>query len=244
MKELKKKYKIVLIAIFSLICLIGIIYSSINIYKWIKDTNSNKDIKEEIDKNIVVDKEKDVYKIDFKTLKKKNPDTVAYIKVNGTNIDYVIVRGTDNEYYLKHNFNKEYNIAGWIYSDYRNKFDESDKNIVIFGHDTKDGSMFGTLSNVLDNKWSNNKDNLIVTLVTEKNKYKYQVFSTYSIVAEDYYINTEFNSNEEFDEFIKELKSRSTYDYGIEVSGDDKILTLSSCIGDGTKRVVLHAKLI
>ena len=52
------------------------------------------------------------------------------------------------------------------------------------------------------------------------------------------------NPENEFDKFIKKLKSRSVYDYGIEVSGEDKVLTLSSCIGDGTKRVVLHAKLI
>ena len=42
----------------------------------------------------------------------------------------------------------------------------------------------------------------------------------------------------------KKLKSRSIYDYGVEVDSNDKILTLSSCIGDGKKRVVLHAKLI
>ena len=70
------------------------------------------------------------------------------------------------------------------------------------------------------------------------------MFSTYSIKPEDYYINTEFKDNDEFDKFIKKLKSRSIYDYKVEVSGEDKILTLSSCIGDGTKRVVLHAKLI
>ncbi len=70
------------------------------------------------------------------------------------------------------------------------------------------------------------------------------MFSTYSIKPEDYYINTEFKTDDEFNDFIKTIKSRSIYDYGIEVSKEDKMLTLSSCIGDGSKRVVLHAKLI
>ena len=104
--------------------------------------------------------------------------------------------------------------------------------------------MFGTLKNTLNEVWYENEDNQKIVLVTEKGIYYYQVFSTYSIKPEDYYINTEFKDNDEFDKFIKKLKSRSIYDYKVEVSGEDKILTLSSCIGDGTKRVVLHAKLI
>ena len=243
-RRLKKKYRITLISIFIIICLIGLIYSLINIIDWKKDVDDNKNIVEEIKENITIDEEDDSIKIDFKSLKEQNSDVIAYIKVNGTNIDYVVVKGNDNSYYLKHNFNKEYNIAGWIFADYHNKFDETDKNIVIFGHNTKDGSMFGTLNNVLDKKWQEKQENLEIVLVTESGQYKYKVFSTYSIVAEDYYISTEFKSNDDFNNFINKLKSRSIYDYGIEVSGEDKILTLSSCIGDGSKRVVLHAKLI
>lgn len=243
-RRLKKKYRVLLFVIFILICLIGLIYSLTNIINWKKDVDDNKDIVEEIKENITIDEEDDSIKIDFKSLKEQNSDVIAYIKVNGTNIDYVVVKGNDNSYYLKHNFNKEYNIAGWIFADYHNKFDETDKNIVIFGHNTKDGSMFGTLKNVLDNSWQENKDNLEITLITEKGQYKYQVFSTYSITPEDYYINTIFNSDDEYSKFINKIKSRSNYDYNVEVDSNDKVLTLSSCIGDGKKRVVLHGKLI
>ena len=243
-RRLKKKYRITLISIFIIICLIGLIYSLINIIDWKKDADDNKNIVEEIKENITIDEEDDSIKIDFKSLKEQNSDVIAYIKVNGTNIDYVVVKGNDNSYYLKHNFNKEYNIAGWIFADYHNKFDETDKNIVIFGHNTKDGSMFGTLNKVLDKKWQEKHENLEIVLVTESGQYKYKVFSTYSIVAEDYYINTIFNNDDEFTKFINKIKSRSNYDYGVELDSSDKVLTLSSCIGDGKKRVVLHAKLI
>ena len=70
------------------------------------------------------------------------------------------------------------------------------------------------------------------------------MFSTNSIPVEDYYINTEFKSDNEFNDFIKTIKSRTIYNYGVDVSADDKILTLSTCTPGATGRVVLHAKLI
>lgn len=104
--------------------------------------------------------------------------------------------------------------------------------------------MFGTLKNVLNKEWYEKEENHRVVLVTENGTYYYKVFSTYSIIPEDYYINTIFNNDDEYHKFIDIIKSRSNYDYNVEVNTSDKILTLSSCIGDGKKRVVLHAKLI
>ena len=74
------------------------------------------------------------------------------------------MKANDNDYYLNHNFNKEYNVAGWIFADYHNIFDGSDKNIILYGHDTKDGSMFETLKYTLNKDWQENKDNKIVTI--------------------------------------------------------------------------------
>ena len=253
----KKKRKIKydnLIAFMVIIAGIGLlIYSSYNIITWYLANKENAKIKEELQENIVIKKvedtedEKEVveqYQIDFKSLKEQNNETVGYVKVNDTNIDYVVVQHNDNSYYLKHNFEKSWNNAGWIFADYHNKLDGTDKNIVIFGHNTRDNSMFGTLKSILNEEWYKNEENHRVVFVTEKGTYYYQVFSTYSIKPEDYYINTEFKTDDEFNDFIKTIKSRSVYDYNIEVSKEDKILTLSSCIGDGSKRVVLHAKLI
>ena len=242
--KLKNKFVTILIIIFMFICLIGLIYSLYHVIHWVKDVEKNRAIIEKIKESIIVDEKDNSYKIDFKSLKEQNTDTIAYLKVNGTNIDYLVVRGNDNSYYLKHNFNREYNIAGWIFGDYHNKFDGTDKNIVIFGHNTKDGSMFGTLIDVLDKNWQENKDNLEIVLITEIGQYTYQVFSTYSIIPEDYYINTQFNNDDEYTKFLNTIRSRSNYDYHVEVDSSDKVLTLSSCIGDGSKRVVLHAKLV
>ena len=241
---MKKKIKLLIIDFVIIICLFGIIYSGYNIITWKIDNDKNRDIKKELDTSIELDEIDKKYNIDWEKLKKQNPDTVGYIKVNNTNIDYVVVQTKDNNYYLKHNFNKETNKAGWIFVDFRNELDNNDKNIVIYGHDTRNGSMFGTLGNVIKSNWYTNKDNHIIEFVTENNSYRYQVFSTYSIKPEDYYIKTDFKNEKEYLEFLKEIESRSIYNYKILLNENDKILTLSSCLERGKKRVVLHAKLI
>lgn len=247
----KKNKKTIVVFLIIIFFIVTLILSLTKIISYLKDNHENEKIREDITKNSItiiepnIDDEEQVvkYDIDFKTLKEQNPDTVAYLKVFGTNIDYVVVKGNDNSYYLNHNFNKNYNVAGWVFADYHNKFDGTDKNIVVYGHNIKDGSMFGTLKNVLNDDWRV-PDNLKVLFVTEYGTYYYQVFSTYTIEPEDYYINTIFNSDKDFESFINKIKSRSNYDYNVEVSESDKILTLSSCTTGGLKRVVLHAKRI
>lgn len=239
-----KKIVNIFMIILGILCVCGMVYSLYNIFNWKKDVDSNKKLKIDIEKKIKFDEDGNKINVDFAALKAQNPDTVGYIKVNGTSIDYVVVKAADNEFYLNHDFNKNYNSAGWIFADYRNKFDTTDKNIVIYGHNMRDGSMFGTLKYILKSEWQEDSNNREVTLVTEQGQYKYQVFSVYSRDAEEYYINTEFNNIDEYTNFINEMKSRSYYDFGVEVNSNDKILTLSSCIGYGSERVILHAKLI
>lgn len=242
-----KKNKIMIVRILMMIFIIGIIVSMVNIGIWYFQNKENNNIKTELNELIeVVDNtlEESSFKIDFDALKEKNNDTVAYLKVNNTNIDYVVVKGQDNDYYLKHNFNKEYNRSGWIFMDYRDKFDGTDKNIIIYGHNTRDGSMFGTLRRVITKDWYSNSDNHIITLVDENEELKYQVFSSYSINVEDYYIKTDFRDDLEFEKFVNVLKKRSVYNYDTFVDARDTILTLSTCTGNGSKRMVLHAKKI
>lgn len=223
-----------------LICLIGIIYSGYHIIKWRMNVTGNEKIKEEIMTNI----NKDNYEVNFEKLKSQNEDTVAYLIVKNTEVDNVVVKGKDNDYYLNHNFNKTSNVAGWIFADYRNKFDGSDRNIIIYGHNMRDGSMFGTLKNALNNAWQQDKSNQTIILITEKGKLEYEVFSTYQIEAEEYYLNTEFSNDAEYEKFLDTIKNRSNYDYGVSLTSQDKILTLSTCTGNGKDRVVVHARLI
>lgn len=238
-----------MIIVLFILSFIGVIFFSYKILTWRLNTIENQQIKEKIDEKIKIitpqyKNDEQNYIIDFASLKEINEDTIAYLNVNNTKISYVVVKGKDNDYYLNHNFEKKYNLAGWVFADYHNRFDESDKNIIIYGHNMKDNSMFATLKNTLEKEWAENKENQTITLVTEKKEYHYKVFATYQIEAEDYYIKTNFATDEEYEDFITTLKSRSIYNYEVEVSKSDKILTLSTCSDSGDNRIVLHAKLL
>ena len=244
---MNKKTKKNVILLLMIICFIGTVYYSYKVFTWKKAVNENIEILNEINGYVIIEPDEKVdekkYNIDFKSLKKKNSDTVAFLKVNNTKINHIVVKGKDNDYYLHHNFNKQYNIAGWVFADYHNKFDLKDKNIVIYGHNMRNGTMFGTLRTVVTSDWYKNKKNHLIDFVTESGEYTYQVFSVYTIKSEMYYINTKFKDNKEFNKFVNTIKSRSIHNFNVKVDGSDQILTLSSCYSAG-RRVVLHAKLV
>ena len=110
----------------------------------------------------------DSFSIDFDGLKSINNSCFGWISVNNTNINYPVVKYTNNEYYLNHSFDKSQNSAGWIYSDYRNTCDGFDKNLIIYGHNRKDGTMFSPMNETcLNENWYKNKENQIIKLYTE-----------------------------------------------------------------------------
>ena len=238
---MKKKSKI-LVTFIQIVLIAVIIFSGIKIIEWIKSNKKNKDIMSEIKENVVINNEMDSnneeYKIDFAKLKQKNSDAIAWIKVNGTDIDFPVVKGTDNSYYLTHNFDKEKNKAGWIFADYRNKFDGTDKNIIIYGHNMKNGSMFASLKDVIKEEWYNNENNKYIALITENENCKYQVFSVYQTETEEYYLQTNISN---FKEFVEKIKGRSKKDFNVDIKETDSILTLSTCADNTKYRVVLHA---
>ena len=182
--------------------------------------------------------------IDFTQLLKQNKDTVGWLIVNNTNINYPVVQTTNNDYYLKHAFDRSKNYAGWVYADFRNNFDTLSKNTVIYAHGRKDGVMFGSLNNALKKNWYTNLENQIIQLSTIKYNTMWQIFSVYKIEAESYYITTDFSNSDSFGEFVKTMEERSIYDFGVDVSFDDRLLTLSTCFNDKGTRLVVQAKLV
>jgi len=181
--------------------------------------------------------------VEFDNLKKENSDTIGWIQVNGTNINYPFVQSKDNSYYLTHSFNKKYNQAGWVFLDYRNNIQKLEKNTIIYAHGRYNGTMFGSLKNILTNGWLKNPDNYVIKLSTEYDNTLWQVFSIYHIPTTNDYIQTDFNDNSDFYKFASMIKERSQYNFNTTINENDNILTLSTCYNDQEK-VVLHAKLI
>lgn len=204
-----------------------------------------------LDKEVV--KQNDMYwkylntplsSVDFTQLLKQNKDTVGWLIVNNTNINYPVVQTTNNDYYLKHAFDRSKNYAGWVYADFRNDFETLSKNTVIYAHGRKDGVMFGSLNNALKKNWYTNLENQIIQLSTLNYNTMWQIFSVYKIEAESYYITTDFSSTEAFEEFITTMENRSIYDFGVNVTSEDRLLTLSTCFNDKGTRLVVQAKLV
>ena len=176
----------------------------------------------------------------FDKLKKINDETVGWLKVNNTKIDMPVTQ----HYYLNYSFYKKRNYHGWVFVDYRNNMNNLDKNTVIYGHRNNIGIMFGTLKKVLEKQWYTNKDNQIITFNTPNAEMKWQIFSIYTIKSTNDYIQVKFPTDSTYSSFLSKLKKRSIYNFKVDVSKDDKILTLSTCYKNAKNRLVVHAKLI
>lgn len=269
-RQYKKKRKMRLkpwaFCIFLLFFLTILIVSCYKIYRWNLDNKKIKNLTEDIDKstkpianneegelvNPPEDKESDYwyyvnlpfYDVDFKTLKEKNADTIAFIHMDQTNINYPIVQTTDNEYYLHRAFDKSKNAAGWVFMDYRNNINNLSDNTIIYGHGRLDKTVFGSLKNALSKSWQENKDNYIIWLSTPTENMMFQIFSIYTIKSESYYIETSFKTEAKKEEWLNVMIERNTAPKTAEVTTSDKILTLSTCLNDLGDRVVVQAKLI
>lgn len=263
----KKKWKKWVLIFLTLVFIVVLVYSLLKILFWFKDNMDMSSVIKEISENIeveeviddenteLVNEEEDelsdywyyitfpLINVDIGNLKVKNKDTVGWINVNNTNINYPFVQANDNYYYLNHSFDNSVNKAGWVFLDYRNDNDLSDKNNIIYAHSRLDKTMFGSLSKVLKSSWYNNKDNHIIRLSTDTENTLWQIFSVYKIPEESYYITTNFNNNEEYNKFLNTIKQRSIHNFNTNLDTNDKILTLSTCYSD-TERTVVHAKLI
>lgn len=176
-------------------------------------------------------------------LKELNDETVGWLNVPGTNIDYPVVKAKDNAYYLRHNFKKEKDYNGWVFMNYLNSAEMLDKNTIIFAHNRYYSNiMFGTLNKVGKKTWYQNiKDNLITYSDINK-EMKWEVFAAYTVPVTDDYLETNFSTDEDFNNFIKMIRSRSVISSDLEIKSTDKILTLSTC-ADINTRFVVHAVL-
>lgn len=272
-EEIEKKkifsQKKILVLFLAFFIILGL-YSSYNIIRWtidakntekqieeINDTVEIKEITDSVATEIVNPPKEDVKKenpywdyikmnlinVDFTKLKEKNSDTVGWIQVSGTNINYPFVQTDNNTYYLKKDFNKNYNSAGWVFMDYRNDLENFNQNTILYAHGRVDGTMFGSLKNIIESNWYNDKNNHIVKLSTEYQNTMWQVFSVYRIPKTSDYLDINFNNKEKYVEFLNMLQDRSEFKFDVSLNEEDKILTLSTCYKEND-RVVLHAKLI
>ena len=156
--------------------------------------------------------------VDFETLKEANPDVIGWIYFdNIEQINYPILYSGDDETYLHTDLYGNASKSGCIFMEGNNVPDFNDCHTILYGHNMKNGSMFGSLKQYKNDGFY--EKNAYFTVFTEDAAYRYQIFA-YSDVPE--------------------LLKSSYKDTGVAVGKDDKVLTLSTCSGDGL-RFVVHA---
>ena len=182
--------------------------------------------------------------VDFDSLKKTNKDVVGWIQFETFNLSYPIVKDSGDNYYLTHTFKKQKNSSGAIFIGPSNK-SLKDTNTIIFGHNMKNGSMFGLLGRYKNKSFfTNNQYFRIYT--PDGGTQRYQIFSVYkAAVNGSAYTIWSYAGGSDYDKWIKELKKNSMYETGVSVSANDTVVTLSTCVtGEDSKRLVVQAKRI
>ncbi len=180
--------------------------------------------------------------IDFAALTAASSDVVGWLYCEGTAINYPIVQSEDNAYYLHRLFDGTYNSGGSLFLDYRNSFDFTDSNSVVYGHNMKDGSMFGTLVNYKDAEYFT--EHPVMYLLTPDKDYKIEIFAGCVTDYKSEAYTKNFETEAEAEEFIQAAYATSTFTSGVEVTAADKIITLSTCSYEfDNARYVIFGKL-
>ena len=182
--------------------------------------------------------------IDFESLQKINPDVIGWLEMEAVDtINYPITQGEDNDYYLHRTFQKTDNFAGSIFLDYMNKSNFGQRNSVVYGHNMKNGSMFGSLKKYRDEEVY--KTSPYFWIYTPERIYKYEIFNCSTVGAVSNTYTLEFGSRKEFQNYLDKALMQSQVDSSkVKVKSSDKIVTLSTCTGDEETRFVVQGKLV
>ncbi len=208
-----------------------------------KETKQEEQATEEPDR----EEEKVEIPIDFASLKKKNSEVYAWIRIPDTPVDYPILqRVSDDLYYLDHTIDGAEGLPGSIYTQSLNAQDFSDKNTVIYGHNMRDETMFGSLKSYMDESYM--KAHSQIFIYTPEHIFTYQVFAAVTYDNRHILNSFDFQSDESYQQYLdslKEVRNMSSYiDSDVEVTTENKIITLSTCNGNSDQRFLVEAVLV
>lgn len=187
--------------------------------------------------------------VDFESLKQENEDIYAWLTVQGTDVNYPVLQTEEDDYYLLHNLDHSEGRPGAIYSNAScNGKDFTDYNTILYGHNMKNGTMFGTLHRFDEAEFF--EQNSTIYIYTETNRFTYEIVAArkYTDVYLPSYFNFTIDTSRQ--EYIDMLFSEITDDIshvreGVTVTTEDKLLTLSTCVyQEKTARYLVVGKLV
>ncbi len=163
-----------------------------------------------------------------------NPECTGWIDIPNSSLSYPFVRAADNDKYLNRTFLGKQNSAGAIFMDYRNPADLTAPHLILYGHNMKNGSMFGLLPSYLDAAYLQAHPTLV--LYNQSKVYTYKIFSARVSDAYDASYRVDFSGAEDFSAFAAT--------YGAP-TGTSQMLTLSTCTNvQDEERILVHAALV
>ncbi len=172
-------------------------------------------------------------------MKEENPDIIGWIRFDHIEqLSYPVLYSGDDETYLRTDIYGNSTIAGCIFMEGMNHPDFEDSHTILYGHNMKNLSMFGSLKKYKTEDFY--KQNPFFTIYTTDMAYRYQIFSYRDVPETDSVYSVGFEADDAFKAFVHTMIQKSYYDTGIEVTKDDKVMTLSTCSSTGN-RFVVHA---
>ena len=173
------------------------------------------------------------FSVDFDALLEINPDTIAWIRFDEPSIiNYPVVKSADNNEYLTKTFAENDNKLGAIFMDMRNNSDFSDRNTIIYGHHLNvSPDMFSRLHLYEDEEFCQEHPDFYIYTPDGKVR-TYTVFSAGVVNASADNYDIEFESDEEFEQYIEICRESSNYQVDVEVDAQSQIVSLSTCTGD------------
>lgn len=184
----------------------------------------------------------ELLQIDWDALRAQNPEVVGWLQVDALpQISYPIVRAENDSYYLDHSFACVSSKSGAIFMETQNAGDFSDLYTIIYGHNMKNGSMFGGLKKFANADFCAQNSHT-VTLYTPDGIWRYEIFSAEYAQPDAAGVYTiGYAAGADYLAYLNDMTARSLYDFGMQPSDSAPVLTLSTCSGD-EMRFVIHAQ--
>ena len=181
--------------------------------------------------------------VDFDNLLATNNDVCGWLYSAGTKINYVVVQGTDNDNYLHHKLDGSYNAGGTLFIDCECGPNFSGANTIIYGHNMKDGSMFASLHNYVDQSYYDAHP--VMYISTPAADYKVEIFSCFTCDYDADTYTLSFASEAEYSAFLNKMVSQSNVKTNVAVDSTERIVTLSTCTYEyDNARYVVMGKLV
>ena len=183
--------------------------------------------------------------VDWDYLRSVNEEVVGWLYCPGTIINYPVVQTTDNDFYLMHNFSREYNGAGALFADMNSSLGVLESNYIIYGHNMKDGSMFGSFQSYKNESYAD--ENPILYLLTPDGAYRIDLFAMHIVEGIVENFPTHFSDATAYQAYINEVSPTFYWFRPEKLDTRYPLVTLSTCTsaqGFESARLVLHGVLV